>query len=63
LSRGITELLAIKFRADTIDITGFFTLTCDAETTECIAHDAKAGGEELVESKLECLSTVGDVDK
>ena len=62
LSRGITELLAIKFIADTIDITGFFTLTFDGETTEHIANNAKADGEELVESKLDLLSTVGDVD-
>ncbi|KAL7542724.1 hypothetical protein ACHAXR_012005, partial [Thalassiosira sp. AJA248-18] len=59
---GITEVQSIKISADTDGITGFFTLAFDGETTELIAHDAEADGEESIEMKLERLSTVGDVE-
>ena len=59
---GITEVQSIKISADSVGITGFFTLTFDGETTELIAHDADADGEESIEMKLERLSTIGDVD-
>ena len=59
---GIIEVQAIAISADTDGITGFFTLTFDGETTELIAHDAEADGEESIEMKLERLSTVGDVE-
>ncbi|KAL9190302.1 hypothetical protein ACHAXT_007513 [Thalassiosira profunda] len=61
-SDGITEVQAIKISADTDGITGFFTLSFDGETSELIAHDAEADGEESIEMKLERLSTVGDVE-
>lgn len=59
---GITEIQSITISADTQGIAGFFTLSFDGETTELIAHDAEADGEESVEAKLERLSTIGDVE-
>ena len=61
-SNGVTEVQSITTSADTDSITGFFTLTFNGETTELIAHDADADGEESVEAKLERLSTIGDVE-
>ncbi|KAL7440180.1 hypothetical protein ACHAXH_004154 [Discostella pseudostelligera] len=59
---GETEIQAITISADAHGIAGFFTLSFNGETTELIAHDAEADGEESIEAKLERLSTVGDVE-
>lgn len=59
---GETEIQSITSSADTDGIDGFFTLTFSGETTELIAHDAEADGDESVEMKLERLSTIGDVE-
>ncbi len=59
---GVAEIQSITISADSPGIAGFFTLSFDGETTELIAHDAEADGEESIERKLERLSTVGDVE-
>lgn len=58
---GIVEVQSITTRADS-PILGFFTLTFDGETTERLAHDAEADGHRSVESALERLANIGDVE-
>jgi hypothetical protein len=60
--QACTKIQSIRVNANADGITGFFTLTFDGETTELIAHDADADGDESIEMKLEQLSTVGDVE-
>ena len=59
---GIVEVQSITTRADSNSILGFFTLTFDGETTERLAHNAEADGDKSVESALERLPNVGDVE-
>lgn len=61
-SDGVTEIQSITISADAQDIAGFFTLSFNGETTELIAHDVEADGDESIETNLERLSTIGDVE-
>lgn len=61
-SDGITEIQSIKISADSVGITGFFTVVFDGESSDLIPHDVDADGAGSLEVKLERLSTIGDVE-
>ena len=60
-TRGVADIQSIRTAADSDSISGFFSISFMGEQTEPIAYNALADGENSLESKLERLSTIGNV--